>query len=496
MQFTPAFLARTRGFVFASCLALYSGLAAVAAPLNNQCAGATVIPGTGPFPYLTQQLDLTGADNLGDPPLPPSGAPNFFNTNVSHSVWYKFTPALSGLYTISTGFDTDTTLRDTTMVMYTAASDCSQYSIFSYNEDSGTLRAAISTNLVAGTRYYIVVWIGPVEVITNQAIELQLRVTKPAVPSNDDCGSPLVIPSMIQSAYFTTNVDTTLATTAANVSPPCVVNPGSFPSRDVWYQFTPSLTGTYNFSTGEGTKTLINDTAIAIYKLVGGCQFADQVACSDNGVGRAVLPASLSANTTYHIAIWDNAPTYIPGETDLQLRVAPAGAPTNVVTLPPTNISMASVTLSGLVNANGRPTRFWFEWGPTTNLGMASVTNLILSSATTLLTNAMITGHLPNTLYYYRLVATNNLGRGQGELQTFLFYNTPPLLVAPGRDFNTFHFEFVGHTNHLYRVEASTNLVDWLDLGLANEESPGSFEFMHSLPVPVSPYRYYRVRLP
>src|SRR5262249_53290061 len=39
-------------------------------PTNDQCAGAAVIPGTGPFPYTTAAYDITDATTAGDPAAP------------------------------------------------------------------------------------------------------------------------------------------------------------------------------------------------------------------------------------------------------------------------------------------------------------------------------------------------------------------------------------------------------------------------------------------
>ena len=82
----------------------------LAPPTNDLCSGAEVIPGAGPFPYLTAVTsDITDATATGDPPLPSC------QTNVSRSIWYTFTPATNGDYTISSCADgpTATTVDDT-----------------------------------------------------------------------------------------------------------------------------------------------------------------------------------------------------------------------------------------------------------------------------------------------------------------------------------------------------------------------------------------------
>jgi len=501
MQLIPAHSTRTRPLVLAICLLFFSALFAAAQPANDRCAGAIVIPGAGPFPAKTLSQILDGATTVGDPPFPPPATS--FDTNITQSVWYKFTPAVSGLYTVSTGFDTETSppnFKDTTMVMYTAAADCTNFTIYAYNEDSGLLRAAISTNLNAGTTYYIVVWVGRTETITT-GFELQVRITKPAVPSNDSCTNAIVIPSLITSPYTNDVIDTTLATTtAALASPPCVTNNGAMPSREVWYKFTPAIAGTYIFSTGSETATRIEDTSIELF--TGNCGTLNQVACSDNSFGRARFSFGLTAGVAYLLAVYDNASNYVAGETDLQLRVTPAMAPT-VVTLPPTSITSTGAALNGTITANGEvPTRFWFEWGPTMSLGSSTASKFIFDRDSVFTTNLTASGYAPGALYYYRMVGTNKLGRSEGALQTFAFSNSPPQITTFGFESElsrTFLVEFAGAAKHLYVIDHSTNLVHWTDrfgtndVEVATESSPGSFFYRSDH---FEPHLFYRVRQP
>src|SRR5262245_11078900 len=100
------------GFLLAFSTAWANG------PANDTCAGAVVIPRLGPFPYLTPMVDATGATlSVGDPPLI-----DFLSNGVVYSVWYKFTPAATAIYTISTCVDmgTATTIIDTVLGVYTS----------------------------------------------------------------------------------------------------------------------------------------------------------------------------------------------------------------------------------------------------------------------------------------------------------------------------------------------------------------------------------------
>src|SRR5437867_688879 len=55
----------------------------LAPPPNDQCDFAEVIPGNGPFPYLTTLVpDITDATTTGDPPAPLCGG-----ASRSRSLW-------------------------------------------------------------------------------------------------------------------------------------------------------------------------------------------------------------------------------------------------------------------------------------------------------------------------------------------------------------------------------------------------------------------------
>src|SRR5262245_25033407 len=66
---------------------------------NDICAGTIVVPGAGPFPYVTPLADTRLAGKAGDPPAPDCG------TMLDRSLWYQFTPASSGAYNLSIALD-------------------------------------------------------------------------------------------------------------------------------------------------------------------------------------------------------------------------------------------------------------------------------------------------------------------------------------------------------------------------------------------------------
>jgi hypothetical protein len=275
----------------------------------------------------------------------------------------------------------------------------------------------------------------------------------------------------------------------------------------VWYQFSPPTTGIYIFSTGSDTRTTIDDTAMEIFSSVGGCGTYTSVACSDNGLGRATATATLTNGQNYYIVVWDNTfssipgeqSEYLPGETQLQLRVSRATAPT-VLTLGASSIASTNAILSAEINPNEVRTFFWFEYGTSTAYTATSSVRLLLNNLTsTTISSTPVTGIFSNATIHYRIVATNSVGRANGQDQTFTWSGAPPTLVNASGTINSnnpnFQLSFPGNPQQLYLAEVSTNLLTWASLGAVPEISPGQFRFTQN-GAAFLPSRFYRVRLP
>jgi len=507
MHSIPACL--TRAVWLALALALLrpapSGAQPFPPPGNDRCTNAIIVPPVSPTsPFLSNPIEVSAASNVGDPPGQISCAQSY-----SRSIWFQFRPDTSGLYTMSFGADTGTTVDDTVMAIFTSStSSCSgPFNLVSCNDDSGVLRSAISTNLTAGTTYFILGWVGPVTEVTNPPIYMQLRVTKPVAPTNDTCSGAEIIPTNATFPYTTLITDTTLATETNDPVAPCLSVIGV---RSVWYKFSPPTTGIYIISTGSDTGTSVDDTALAIFRNNTGCGGTfTSVTCSDNGVGRAIASALLTNGQTYYIVAWDNGfdpipgrpSPYIPSETFLQLRVSKATAPT-VSTLGASSIASTGAVLSASVNPNGAQSRYWFEWGTNTSYGNTSAVKLLLTSTATI-TNAFPIGvpppnipYPPNIPIHYRVVGTNSIGRSNGLDRTFLWSSIRPVLNGAGAVSNSIYgFTFAGNTDQLYLVEMSTNLVTWTNLGPAQATAPGQYQFSQG-GAAFLPQRFFRLRSP
>jgi hypothetical protein len=477
------------GLSLVYCALWLARSALASAPSNDACAGAVIIPTTGPFPYYTSIVDVRNATATNDPPAPSCRA-----VSVGRSVWYRFTPATTGLYTVSVSGDTATTVLDTVMAIYTSSDGCNgPFAQFACNDDQGDCQSAISTTLSANVTYYIVVWMSAVSPPLRGMTSVQLRVSQPMPPSNDTCAGAEVVPDSGPFPYFTSIADTTLATTTGDpLSLSCAANS----VRSVWFRFMPALAASYELSLCTNTATTIYDTVMAIYTSSSGCSGPfTQIACNHTSCGnkpRSTITAALNTGVNYYIVAWEGVDQpYVPGETSLQLRVA--FLPPLAATLPASSLTSTSALLNATVNPNGLSTSVRFEWGTTTNYG--STTAPISIDAASSATNIAqtISGLQPGVTYHFRVVADNLAGVMAGADRSLTWSATPPHFTLFMPTNGGFVLQFTGQSGQLYFVEGSSNLNEWVNLGTGIDLGDGKFEFADANALA---FRFYRVRSP
>jgi hypothetical protein len=91
----------------------------------------------------------------------------------------------------------------------------------------------------------------------------------------------------------------------------------------------------------------------------------------------------------------------------------------SVATLAASSIEQTSAILRGEVNPNGSETKAYFEYGTTTSYGTKTTEVNVGSGTSTLEHTQSIGGLKPNTVYHYRIAATNAFGTSQGLDKTF-----------------------------------------------------------------------------
>ncbi|MBX9736513.1 MAG: hypothetical protein K2X32_06260, partial [Phycisphaerales bacterium] len=112
------------------------------------------------------------------------------------------------------------------------------------------------------------------------------------IPANDVCSAPVAV------SIGNTNFDNTYAFTDSTLLCPGVGGGFFGPGLDLWYSFTPAVSGLFEFSTAlsEG----ISDTYLAVFTDCG----LDPIACNDDFVGfRSLLRTQLVGGQTYLVRV-------------------------------------------------------------------------------------------------------------------------------------------------------------------------------------------------
>jgi phosphodiesterase/alkaline phosphatase D-like protein len=152
--------------------------------------------------------------------------------------------------------------------------------------------------------------------------------------------------------------------------------------------------------------------------------------------GNTVRPVSaniagLLANRIYHFRIVAHNNGGTSFGVDRTFTTVTATGPPVVATNPATLLASFSATLNGSLNPHGLNTTVSFQYGPTTAYG--STTPMQTKTGNTYLgIVANISGLSPNTLYHFRIVATNSAGTRFGGDRTFrtLSVTGPPVATT------------------------------------------------------------------
>ena len=143
--------------------------------------------------------------------------------------------------------------------------------------------------------------------------------------------------------------------------------------------------------------------------------------------------SGLSPNTLYHFRIvaTNSAGTRFGG--DRTFRTLTATGPPVATTNPATFIASFSATLNALVNPHGLPTTVHFQYGTTPSYGLTTAPQN-RSGNTFQAVSANATGLTANTLYHFRVVASNGAGTIMGSDRTFttLTATGPPVVITNG----------------------------------------------------------------
>ena len=141
----------------------------------------------------------------------------------------------------------------------------------------------------------------------------------------------------------------------------------------------------------------------------------------------AVNTASLAAGE--RIVKLAGGPTASHGIGVVAVPLASLAGPA-VTTSPATGMTKTAATVQGLANPNGLATTAYFEYGLTTGYGNQTSAQSIGNGTTTANVQAVVSGLQPNTVYHFRIKATNNSGTAVGDDVVFTTQADPPLAVT------------------------------------------------------------------
>lgn len=151
------------------------------------------------------------------------------------------------------------------------------------------------------------------------------------------------------------------------------------------------------------------------------------------GSGTSDIPLSFDLTglvpyTTYHFMYVASSGGVVITGGDMIFTTLPGLAPPLAQTGYPSIVSPNSATLTGSVHPTGLDTSVYFRWGTTPAYGNVTATQSIGSGTSYVRVTADLQGLLPDTSYYYQVVASNILGTTYADGRQF---KTPPLPPSP-----------------------------------------------------------------
>ncbi len=379
-------------------------------PPNDACSSGTVIPGNVAI-YNPPLLNTTGATNA---PCEAGEACEAGGAGTSNSVWYSYTPALSGRVEINTfGSNYNTVLS----VWPGCGGGTPPFCLFptqiACNDDAsfGT-QSQLFLDVVAGSTYRIKV--SDYNLADGGGI---LNFNLLWYPPNDQCADATVIYGVAHDApaYPTQAAVTELCENQES----CEVNNVGV-SNTVWYSYVAPCDGLISLNTNGSTY----DTVLSVFDKCGffyavdfPCNFGEtapvQLACDDDsgtGVNSQILDLPVIGGETYLIKVSDYNTSSGGGLLDFNFVFSGSETPVAAITSPSALECVCGVVeVTGSAHAGAGPVVRTLEY----QLTGASSWELI-SSATTPVNAGLLgswnTTGLAQGYYVLRLTVQNACG--------------------------------------------------------------------------------------
>ena len=207
------------------------------------------------------------------------------------------------------------------------------------------------------------------------------------------------------------------------------------PSRNRVYRY--DATGAYESTVDDGSRGAVGPIATdsasdEVYILEGGPLGSSVARYSAGGTTRIDQFGftRIGAATGIAVSGADGA-VYTADSANAVVERFTSFAGASVVTMAQTGVSSTGATLNGTVNPEGiAGTSYHFEWGADQAYGQSTPDIDPGAGSSAVSVSEALTDLLPNTVYHYRLVATNPAGTIYGQDRSFTTSAEPPVLDA------------------------------------------------------------------
>ena len=215
--------------------------------------------------------------------------------------------------------------------------------------------------------------------------------------------------------------DRTFTTLTATGIPVATTNPATLVAS-----FSATLNGTVNPHGLTTTVSFQYGTTTAY-----GSTTAIQTKTGNAYLDIAANITGLSANTLYHFRIVATNSAGTRFGADRTFTTLSVTGPPVATTNPATFVASFSATLNALLNPHGLPTSFHFQYGTTPSYGLTTAPQN-RSGNTFQPVAANAPGLTANTLYHFRVVASNSAGTATGSDRTFVTLTAtgPPVVTT------------------------------------------------------------------
>lgn len=167
--------------------------------------------------------------------------------------------------------------------------------------------------------------------------------------------------------------------------------------------------------------------------------YGSRTTSTSAGSGPAAVSVSttlsgLRAGTTYHyrLVATSGDGTGRGGDAVFTTLVPP-----DTVTGAASGVGAATATLNGTVDANGRSTTFYFEYGTSTSYGTKTGVRSAGSATSVQPVSVTVSGLEPGRTYHFRIVASSDAGTSTGRDASFTTSGAPTVDTADARPVGT-----------------------------------------------------------